>query len=152
MSTPRSLCNPAGRAAILDRIARLSPQHQRRWGKMRPEHMLPHLCEALRLALGERKLTGKNKHGLSAWLFRSLAIHRLPWPEGKIRAPSGVFDMPSDGFEQDRVKLVGLIERFAATPPEQLGTEHPSFGRMRHKDWDVLQYRHIDHHLRQFGG
>lgn len=32
-----------------------------------------------------------------------------------------------------------------------LGAVHPSFGRMRPKDWDVLQYRHFDHHLRQFG-
>jgi hypothetical protein len=44
-----------------------------------------------------------------------------------------------------------LIERFATTPPEKLGVVHPSFGRMRPRDWDVLQYRHLDHHLRQFG-
>jgi hypothetical protein len=47
--------------------------------------------------------------------------------------------------------VVELIERFATTPPEQMGLDHPGFGRMSARDWDVLQYRHLDHHLRQFG-
>ena len=51
----------------------------------------------------------------------------------------------------DREVVAELIERFAATPPMQLADAHPSFGHMRPRDWDVLQYRHLDHHLRQFG-
>ena len=50
-----------------------------------------------------------------------------------------------------REVVVELIERFAAAPPAQFADVHPSFGRMRPGDWDVLQYRHLDHHLRQFG-
>lgn len=151
MTTPRSLRDPAGRSAILDRLARLTPDHKRRWGKMEPSQLLPHLGEALRLALGEKELEGPSKRGLTAVMFRYLAIHRLPWPEGKIPAPPGTFKTPSMGWERDRQIVVGLIERFATAGPEQLAVQHPSFGRMRPQDWDVLQYRHLDHHLRQFG-
>ena len=66
------------------------------------------------------------------------------------RSP-GAFGTPSLGWDRDREVVVELIERFAATPPIRLADAHPSFGRMRPRDWDVLQYRHLDHHLRQFG-
>ena len=151
MPTPRSLRDPAGRSAILDRLARLTPDHQRRWGKMEPAQLLPHLGEGIRLAFGELKLEDPPRRGLKALIFRYLAIHRLPWPEGKIPAPRGAFTTPSVGWERDRQIVVGLIQRFAVAGPEQLAVTHPSFGRMRPKDWDVLQYRHLDHHLRQFG-
>jgi hypothetical protein len=152
VTTPRSLRDAAGRAAILDRLGRLTPQHARRWGKMRPDQLLPHLGDGLKLALGELKRgTGKQKRGIGAWLWRYLAIHRLPWPEGKIQSPSGAFETGTEGFEPDRTKVIQLIERFAVATPDQFAVEHPAFGRMAPRDWDVLQYRHFDHHLRQFG-
>ena len=136
---------------MLARLARLTPDHQRRWGKMEPGQLLPHLADGLRLALGERKSTAVPKRGLRAMIFRHLAIHRMRWPEGKIQSSPGAFLTRSEGWEQDRTILLGLIERFAVAPPERLAVEHPAFGRMRARDWDVLQYRHLDHHLRQFG-
>jgi len=151
MTTPRSLRDPDGRRAILARLAALTPQHQRRWGRMDPGLLLPHLATALRLALGEQRLGGTPPNVLWAPIFRYLAIYRLQWPEGKIQAPPGAFDTPSAGWTRDREIVVELIERFAAAPPDAMGKSHPLFGAMRPRDWDVLMYRHLDHHLRQFG-
>jgi hypothetical protein len=55
------------------------------------------------------------------------------------------------GWERDREVLIELIDRFGTAAPETLGPAHPMFGPMRPHDWDVLSYRHLDHHLRQFG-
>jgi hypothetical protein len=118
---------------------------------MAPVQLLPHLAFGLRLALGEQESRGTPGGALGRPVFRYLAIHWLPWPKGKVDAPPDAFSTPSAGWERDREILVELIERFAATPPEELGLTHPIFGRMRPRDWDVLQYRHLDHHLRQFG-
>lgn len=148
---PRSLRDPAGRRSILDRLATLTPEHSRRWGRMEPVQLLPHLATGLRMALGERKPEGSPPGRLRGAVWRYLAIHRLPWPKGKIQSPPGAFSTPSIGWERDRDVVVELIERFATAPPEKVGTIHPTFGRMRPRDWDVLQYRHLDHHLRQFG-
>jgi len=148
---PRSLRDPAGRQAILDRLATLTPEHPRGWGRMDPSSLLPHLATGLRMALGEQKLEGLPPGRLRGAVWRYLAIHRLPWPEGKIQSPPGAFNTPSVGWDRDREILVDLIQRFATAPPDRLGVIHPTFGRMRPHDWDVLQYRHLDHHLRQFG-
>jgi Protein of unknown function (DUF1569) len=116
---------------------------------METPQLLPHLAAGLRLALGERPLRGTPPSRVRGALLRTLAIHWLPWPEGKIQSPPGAFDTPSEGWERDRAKVVELIERFAGAA--DLAPAHPTFGRMRPRDWDVLQYRHLDHHLRQFG-
>lgn len=75
----------------------------------------------------------------------------MPWPKGKIEAPKGAFSTPSVGWDRDRQIVAELIQRVAAAPRETFATMHPTFGRMTLHDWDVLQYRHLDHHLRQFG-
>src|SRR5262245_14796768 len=110
---PRSLRDPAGRRAILDRLAGLTSQHDRRWGRMDSTRLLPHLATGLRAAPGERVIHGTPPNRLWAPIFRYLAIHRLRWPEGRIRAPRGAFDTPSAGWTRDREIVVELIERFA---------------------------------------
>ncbi len=147
----RSLRDEKGRQSILDRLEALTPEHPRLWGRMKPVQLLPHLAGGLRLALGERKLEASPPGPVRGALLRYLAIHCLPWPKGKIQSPPGAFGTPSLGWNRDRDVVAELIERFATTPPGRLADAHPSFGRMRPRDWDVLQYRHLDHHLRQFG-
>jgi len=49
-------------------------------------------------------------------------------------------------------RLRRLLERFAAAGPEGCTTNpHSFFGRMTPEEWAVLMYKHVDHHLRQFG-
>jgi len=52
----------------------------------------------------------------------------------------------------ERERLRGLIERFTAAGPAG-GTMHPHsfFGRLTPEEWATLMYKHLDHHLRQFG-
>jgi LPS sulfotransferase NodH len=49
-------------------------------------------------------------------------------------------------------RLSTLVERFAAGGPQGC-TKHPHtfFGRMTPEEWAKLMYKHVDHHLRQFG-
>jgi hypothetical protein len=147
----RSLRDPDGRQAILERLARLTPDNPRHWGVMEPATLLPHLASGLRMALGERTAPPDPGSRLRSPLRRYLALYILPWPEGRIETPPGAFSTPSQGWERDRDLVFDLIERFATAKPEALGAEHPAFGRMSQRDWDALQYRHLDHHLRQFG-
>src|SRR6266404_4869599 len=52
----------------------------------------------------------------------------------------------------ERERLCGLINRFAAAGPKGCTTHpHSFFGRLTPEDWATLMYKHLDHHLRQFG-
>jgi Protein of unknown function (DUF1569) len=52
----------------------------------------------------------------------------------------------------ERERLCGLIDQFAAAGPQGC-TTHPLsfFGRLTPEEWATLMYKHLDHHLRQFG-
>jgi hypothetical protein len=39
----------------------------------------------------------------------------------------------------------------SASAPAGSGPEHFIFGAMTMEQWNALQWKHIDHHLRQFG-
>jgi hypothetical protein len=50
------------------------------------------------------------------------------------------------------VGAVDLVERFgAAGAAGRLVPQHPFFGPLTSAEWDVLMWKHLDHHLRQFG-
>jgi len=54
-------------------------------------------------------------------------------------------------FEKDLARVVDGVERIAAAGPGSLIPAHGFFGSMSVPDWQRWAYRHIDHHLRQFG-
>ena len=82
---------------------------------------------------------------------RYLMLHVLPWPKGKAEGPPETFTTAPDSWENDRVALLELIERYANAPADAFPTTNAVFGRMTGEDWDALNYRHLDHHLTQFG-
>jgi len=45
-----------------------------------------------------------------------------------------------------------LVDRFASAGKAGCTTHpHTFFGRMTADEWGILMYKHIDHHLQQFG-
>jgi hypothetical protein len=146
----RSVRNPRTRHALIERVRQLAPDKQRLWGRMEIGQMVAHVSDQLRMALGEVELQAV-RGPFRFRPMRYLVVHVLPWPKGKAKAPPEAFTTHPTTLEADRRTLVELIERFGVAPPEQLKPLHPLFGRMTPEDWDVLSYRHLDHHLRQFG-
>ena len=53
---------------------------------------------------------------------------------------------------KERQSLCALIDRFSAGGPQGC-TKHPHtfFGSLTPDEWAQLMYKHLDHHLRQFG-
>jgi hypothetical protein len=145
-----SLRDQKARAAVVARIWQLTPQCERRWGELEAARLLPHLADALRLALRGCTADSVSKQAPFA-AHRYEWIHERAWPEGGTKSPPQGFTTPPTVWEQDRALLLHLVAQFAATPGRELAAEHPLFGEMDEADWDVLMYRHLDHHLRQFG-
>ena len=55
-------------------------------------------------------------------------------------------------FEKSREELLASIDEFAEkSAKNNLLSEHALFGKMTIEDWGFMEYKHLDHHLKQFG-
>ena len=54
-------------------------------------------------------------------------------------------------FENEKAFLTELIHDFHDTRDQKERTPHPAFGHLTYDQWGQMQYKHLDHHLRQFG-
>lgn len=145
----KTVFDPKARGGILSRLDGVTAESRPRWGKMNAEQMLAHLVAAMRMAAGEL-LAKPAKLPIRFPPLRQLLVYWLPWPKG---LPTARELLPSDraSIEDSKRELVRLVnaigERASATewPP------HPAFGNLGRRGWGVLTWRHMDHHLRQFG-
>lgn len=146
-----SLFTDAGRERMLGRIEGLTADAPRQWGKMSVAQMLAHCQQPLRVALGELPL----KRSLIGVLFGRMAKKKLlapaPWQPGMPTAPEFKVTDPRD-FAKEKQALLALVRRFGEGGPAALTRlPHPFFGPLTTDEWQALQWRHLDHHLRQFG-
>ena len=125
------------------------PDATPRWGRMTAPQMVAHLADWLLMASGELK-TAARSGVLRYPPIKQLAIYWLPFPRNVQTSPELLARKPSEwGAEQASVReRVESFEKLYSTPP---WPEHPVFGRMSPRAWSVFAYRHMDHHLRQFG-
>jgi hypothetical protein len=145
----RSIFNPQDHREIQDRVQRLTPAKTPQWGQMTPVQMVAHLSDSLRMASGELEVAPK-KAPFRYSPLKEFVLYVLPIPKGIPTAPELVARKPGDWTLEVtdlRDQLNGLVQR----GHEALAPTHPVFGAMSGRQWGVLIYRHMDHHLRQFG-
>jgi hypothetical protein len=147
----KSLFQPADRDEILHRIGALEPESSREWGKMNPAQMLCHCAIALQSGSGDRPMKQKLLGKLLMPFIRSSILGAKPFSRNGPTDPTFVVSDPRD-FAKERDRLVELIHRFTQRGEAAAGTQtHPFFGKMTGNEWGELMYKHLDHHLRQFG-
>lgn len=147
----KSLFQPPDRDDILTRLDHLRPECTRQWGKMDPAQMLYHCAQAIETATGDRPMKQAFLGKLLMPFFRSSILGPKPFSRNSPTDPTFVASGEKD-FSAERTRLVGLIHRFVERGEAAAAKEtHAFFGRMTGEEWGELMYKHIDHHLRQFG-
>jgi len=149
----RTLWNEADRRELIARIDKLSPQAKARWGKMNAPQMLVHIADAFRMSLGEIHVRFR-KTPLRFTAVKLFVIYVLPFiPKGAPTAPELQKSQPA-GWREDVAQLRALMDRLVAARnrPASGWPPHPTFGPLSERAWGVLNYKHLDHHLKQFGG
>jgi hypothetical protein len=146
----RTIFDATARRVLLDRLERLRPESQRRWGKMTPNQMMCHLEDSLRCATGitpahQRKTVMSNR------ILRWIIIYLLPWPKGKAQTVKEMLVTQPGEFEADRGRLKAMLEQAGSRGAGATWAAHPAFGDLSGRDYGALIYRHFEHHLRQFG-
>lgn len=151
----KTLFTQQGREEILDRINRLTPASQPQWGKMNVGQMLAHAQKPIEVAMDTSKLDNGIMLKLMSLLFgRSVKkkfIANETLDRNSPTAPS--FKITDDrDFDKEKQMLIEKVNMFSEMGmARKLGDRHPFFGPMSHEEWDILQWKHLDHHLKQFG-
>ncbi len=134
------------------RINKLNSTSPAQWGKMDVAQMLKHCQVPLKVASGE--LVPKT-NPIIKFLFGKAAKKKLvgAQPFGRNLPTMGEAKISEkQDFEKEKRELIRLIENYQTRGEEGLTPNpHPFFGRMNASEWNTLQVKHLDHHLRQFG-
>ncbi len=151
----KTLSNPQCKQEILGRIRQVRADSPRRWGKMNAAQMICHLKDSFLGVVGERPIPidpNFRNRKIVKWFALQVPLR---WPHGVPTRPeidqlSGGGTPPAE-FEEDRERLLNLVERFSARPLDFQFALHPMFLAMSEREWMRWGYVHCDHHLRQFG-
>ena len=120
------------------------------WGTLKPPELICHFIDTLRITFGETKPEFSPSFFSTRLGQRFVISSPFPWPKGKIKGLSDCWETkPKGEYEHDRNTLVEMMSRFGTGPDQSWGIS-PVFGRLAPEQWAVLNYRHTDHHLRQF--
>ncbi len=133
------------------RIKALTPGTQRQWGKMNVAQMLAHCKAAFSVPLSNKKMPRSILGLLVGWMIKSKLHNEEPWKRNLPTAPNFKITGERD-FEKEKQELIGLINQFYHGGPGNVGKfPHPMFGTYTSEQWGKAMYKHLDHHLRQFG-
>ena len=147
----KSMFDPVVSQEILRRLEQLTPSASRQWGKMSPSQMLEHSARAVEMALGRGKQSQVWLGKLIGWMFKSQFLGEKPFQKNAPTGPDFVIRDEPD-FAEARNRLANLVRELHAMGESGAdGHVHGFFGPLRGAEWGVTQYKHLDHHLRQFG-
>lgn len=147
-----SLFDPKANQEILERIDRLTPITLSEWGVMTVSQMMEHCQMPLRLVYGTLEI----KVSWFVKLFFGRSAKKMFTGEKKFNKSlptAKEFKITYEpDFETARTGLKELVTKFSREGKNGIVvTSHPLFGHMSYEEIDSAQWKHLDHHLRQFG-
>ncbi len=136
---------------ITERLNKLTPDTPRQWGKMNVAQMLAHCTAAFKVPLSEKPLPRMFMGRLIGSLIKSKLYDSKPYGKGLPTAPNFIIKDERD-FEKEKAALLDLVSQFNQKGPDKVGNyPHPFFGKLTKEQWGKSMWKHLDHHLRQFG-
>ena len=137
---------------IIQRISSLTANSQPKWGKMSVDQMLAH-CNVTYEMLYEDIHPKPNfimKFILKSFV-KKIVTNEIPYKQNSSTAPQFIIK-ESKNFESEKSRLINHISK-----TQQLGEVHfdgkesHSFGVLNKTEWNNMLYKHLNHHLTQFG-
>jgi len=138
---------------IIQRINTLTTKSERLWGSMSVDQMLAHCNMPYAYTFMPEQFKKPNvfvKFLLKNFV-KKMVVSPNPYKQNERTSPSFIINNSRD-FDKEKSILVANIKKV-----QQLGVDHFegednfSFGKMTAKGWSTMFYKHLDHHLRQFG-
>lgn len=138
---------------IINRIEKLTPASQPQWGKMSVDQMLAHCNVVYKYTFEPEQFKKPNafKKFFLKTFIKNIVTGEKPYSKNGPTAPDFLI-RENKNFDKEKQSLIANINK-----AQQLGTNHFdglenfSFGKMTATEWNNLFFKHLDHHLKQFG-
>jgi len=136
----------------IERINLLKSESQPNWGKMSIGQMLAH-CNVT------YELVFENKHskpkGFKKWMLKTfvknIVVGEKSYKKNSRTAPEFLITEERN-FKSEKERLIAYIRKTQELGADYFnGKESHSFGKLTKEEWNNMFYKHIDHHLNQFG-
>jgi Protein of unknown function (DUF1569) len=144
----KDLFDPMVKQDIIARINKLSPQSQRQWGKMDVAQMLSHVQLPISCAYGTHQVKGSFLLKLLGPFFKSILYNNKPYKQGLPTDKTYVV-AEAKNFETEKQNLLEQLDWFC--PDKIVMENHPVWGKLSKNQWSKATWKHLDHHLKQFG-
>ena len=148
----KNIFDPKDTKDVIARIDNLTPDTQPLWGKMSVSEMLAHCNVAYEMVYTDKHPKPKGFKKFMIKLFaKNLVVGPKPYKKNLRTAPEFLIADERD-FNTEKKRLTDHLEK-----TQQLGAAHfdgkdsHAFGKLSEKEWNTLFYKHLDHHLGQFG-
>jgi hypothetical protein len=148
----KNIFNQAVVNETINRIDKLTPDSQPLWGKMSVSNMLAHCNVAYEMVYEDKH---PKPNPIMKFIIKLIAknsvVNEKPYPKGAMTSPAFIIKDACD-FNKEKIRLINHI-----TKTQQLGEsyfdkkESHSFGVLTKGEWNNMFYKHLDHHLNQFG-
>jgi hypothetical protein len=132
----------------LKRIDNLTPETKPQWGKMDAAQMLAHCAEVIDVSNGKPL---KNTPFLVTLLkgpIKKAVVGPKPYPKNSKTHPQYRQTEPKN-FEEEKGRLLNSLDKMKELEGKKI--YHSLFGVMSQEDKGWAMYKHLDHHLQQFG-
>ena len=137
---------------LISRVNLLTPETAAKWGKMTVDQMLAHCCVAYDMAFTDKypKPNPLMRFLLKVFVKKGV-VNEVPYKKNIPTAPAfKIADRKN--FNAEKLRLINNLKHTLELGRDHFeGKESLSFGAMTAKEWNNLFYKHIDHHLKQFG-
>jgi hypothetical protein len=145
----KSFFDPAAQKELQSRVQKLDAKALGQWGKMTAAQMLAHCTATMQVPVGDLTLK-KNLLSLIGWMFKGMLVSDKPFGRNSPTAPE--YKMKDEKvFDEEIKRFQETFNKLARGPSAVKCWNHPFFGKMTADDWGHLMYKHLDHHLTQFG-
>ena len=137
---------------LIARINALNPDSPAFWGKMTVDQMLAHCIVPYDMTYTEKypKPNAFMRFLLKAFVKNGV-VNETPYPKNSRTAPAFII-ADRRNFEKEKTRLISYLEQTCDLGISYFeGKESLSFGPMSAGEWNNLFYKHLDHHLKQFG-
>lgn len=146
----KSIFNSIDNREIIARIQKLTPVSQPLWGKMSVDQMLKHINDAVLVSFNEKELYVPFIFRILGRMMKNSVLKQSEFSKNSPTAKEFKYETNFD-FETVKNELISNFSRFQQGEKAITCSKHPFWGKMNSDEWDTLQWKHVDHHLRQFG-